>query len=135
MSNWNFVECISQLQKEFDERPVHKSRRKTFVTQPFSVEGKDAPTELQMQVINLQCNEFVKIKFSEALLPLTFIARRRRTLRKASQTEERRSTANISVWQHTPMRKLSSGIKQTKSKVRSSIADGHLKQLLLVCRL
>ena len=31
-----------------------------FVTQPFSVEAGDAPTELQKELIDLQCNEFLK---------------------------------------------------------------------------
>ena len=44
------VECISQLQKDFEEQfNDFRSREQEmiFVTQPFSVEAGNAPTELQ----------------------------------------------------------------------------------------
>ena len=39
-----------------------------FVTQPFSVEAGYAPTELQMELVDLLCNKFIKSKFNETPL-------------------------------------------------------------------
>ena len=44
---------------------LHLLGEKTFVTQPFSVAAKGGPTELQMELIYLQRNEFIKRKFQQ----------------------------------------------------------------------
>ena len=61
----NFVKCISELQNTFNEC-FHDFRLQeqniNFVTQP--VEAEDAPAELQLELIDLQCNKFIK-KFDD----------------------------------------------------------------------
>ena len=100
-----FVECISKLQRELGEQfKDFRSREQEmiFVTQPFSVEAGDAPTELQMELIDLQCNEFLKGKFNET--PLIDFYRKYVPSRKLYQSEETRSRSNFSFRQHLPLR-------------------------------
>ena len=64
----NFVKCISELQNTFSEHCFDfrlQERNINFVTQPFFVEAEDASTELQLELIDLQCDEFIKKKFGE----------------------------------------------------------------------
>ena len=96
-----------------------------FVAQPFSVEAGDAPTELQVELIDLQCNQFIKSKFNETpLIDFNCVY----VLRKLSQPEGTRSTSNLSFLQYLPFRTIVLRITQTKSKVRCSITGGHLEQ-------
>ena len=63
----NFVKCFSELQNTFSERFRDfrlQERNINFVTQPFFDEAEDAPAELQLELIDLQCDEFIK-KFGE----------------------------------------------------------------------
>ena len=39
-----------------------------FVTQPFFVEAEDAPVAFQLELIDLQCDEFIKKKFDDNLV-------------------------------------------------------------------
>jgi len=83
-----FHNCIRDLT---NESGFHSREQMTIVTQPFSIEVKDASTELEMDMdlFDLQCNEFIKSKFNEApLIDLSQVC----ALRKLSQIEERRST-------------------------------------------
>jgi len=83
-----FHNCIRDLT---NESGFHSREQMTIVTQPFSIEVKHAPTELEMDMdlFDLQCNEFIKSKFNEApLIDLSQVC----ALRKLSQIEERRST-------------------------------------------
>ena len=64
----NFVKCTSELQNTFNER-FHdfclQVQNIIFVPQPFSVEAENAPTELLMELIDLQGVESIKKKFDE----------------------------------------------------------------------
>ena len=67
----NYVKCISELQSTFNERfhDFHLLEHNIiFVMQRFSVEVKDAPTDLQMILIDLQYNKFVKKKVDKILI-------------------------------------------------------------------
>ena len=61
------AECITQLQKKLKKhfQNFHLPKQKmTFLMQPFSVKAKDAPRELQMELIDLQCSNFIN-KFNK----------------------------------------------------------------------
>lgn len=127
----SFVECILQLQQEFAERfKDFRSREQEmmFVTQPFSVKAEDAPTELQMELIDLQYNEFIKRKFNET----TLIEFYRKYVPSENFPNLKNHAARlISLFGNTYLcEQLFSRMKQTKSNIRSSITDGHLEQCL-----
>ena len=63
----NSVKCISELQNTLNDRfhDFHLQHQNIFVTQSFSVEAENAPAELQMELIDLQCNDAIKKKFDE----------------------------------------------------------------------
>ena len=68
----NFEKCIlSELENTFNEC-FHDfqliEQNINFVTQPFFVEAEDAPAELQLELINLHCDKFIKKKFDEISL-------------------------------------------------------------------
>ena len=51
----NFVNCIAELQNTFNERFYNfclLEQNIIFITQPFSVDTEDAPTEFQMEEID-----------------------------------------------------------------------------------
>ena len=59
----NFQMCISELQDTFNERFRDfrlQEENIVFVAQPFSVNSKGAPTDFQLELLDLQCDEFVK---------------------------------------------------------------------------
>ena len=61
----NFQNCVSELQDTFNEhfRDFRLQEENiVFATQPFSAYSKDAPAELQLELIDLQWDEFIKKK-------------------------------------------------------------------------
>jgi hypothetical protein len=66
-----YVAAISQLQTEFQERfQDFRAQERTLnvVTNPFSVIVMETPGDLQMEIIDLQCDSDLKIKFDEVSL-------------------------------------------------------------------
>ena len=64
----NFVKCISESQCTFNEYfgDFSSQEQKTaFVTQPFSVEDKDALALPQMELIDVKWDEFINKKFDK----------------------------------------------------------------------
>ena len=64
----NLVKCISELQNTFNECFDDfrlKKENIIFVSQPFSVEAENAPTQLQMELIDLQWDESIKTSLTK----------------------------------------------------------------------
>ncbi|XP_049430459.1 general transcription factor II-I repeat domain-containing protein 2-like [Epinephelus fuscoguttatus] len=64
-----YVAAFEKLQQEFDQRFADfKTHSATFqmFSDPFSFDVQNAPTVLQMELIDLQCNSVPKAKFREA---------------------------------------------------------------------
>lgn len=62
------VESILNLEREFDHRFADfKTHRATFqiFADPFTFDVQEAPSVLQMELIDLQCSSDLKAKFSE----------------------------------------------------------------------
>ncbi|KAA8577441.1 hypothetical protein FQN60_017513 [Etheostoma spectabile] len=67
-SSEKYADAIMKLQEEFDRRFADfKTHRATFqiFADPFSFDVQDAPPVLQMELIDLQCNSELKVKFRE----------------------------------------------------------------------
>jgi hypothetical protein len=65
------VAAIFQLQTEFQERfQDFRAQERTLnvVTNPLSVNVMETPADLQMEIIDLQCDAVLKIKFDEVSL-------------------------------------------------------------------
>ena len=72
-----------------------------FLMQPFSAKAEDAPTELQLELINLQCSNFIKIRFDE--MPLIDFLPKVCALTTFSKAKESSSMANFTILQHAPL--------------------------------
>ena len=127
----NFVKCIPELQKTFDERfydfRLHEQNI-NFVTQPFFVEAENAPAELQLELIDLRCNEFIKRKFDEILVDEFY---RKYVPSEKFPKLKKNASRIISLFGSTYVcEHMFSRMKHVKSKIRSSITDGHLEQCM-----
>ena len=124
----NFVKCISELQTTFSERFFDfrlQERNINFVTQPFFVEAEDAPTELQLELIDLQCDEFIRKKFGEISVDEFY---RKYVHSKKFPKLKKNAARKISLFGSTYVcEQIFSRIKHVKNKIRSSITDGHLE--------
>ena len=125
------MKCIFELQNIFNER-FHDFRRQeqniTFVTQPFSVETENAPRELQMELIDLQCDKYIKKKFNE--IPVEKFYRHCKLLEKFPELKKN-ATGIISLFGSAYVcEQMFSRMKHIQSKNRSSIFNGHLEHCL-----
>ena len=127
----NFVKCISELQNTFSERFYDfrlQERNINFVTKPFFVEAEDAPTELQLELIDMQCDEFIKKKFGEISVDEFY----RKYVHSEKFSKLKKNAARIiSLFGSTYVcEQMFSRMKHVKNKIRSSITDGHLEQCM-----
>ena len=126
----NFVKCISELKNTFSERFFDfrlQERNINFVKQPFFVEAEDTPTELQLELIDLQCDELIK-KFGEISVDEFY----RKYVHSEKFPKLKKNAARIiSLFGSTYVcEQMFSRIERVKNKIRSSITDGHLEQCM-----
>ena len=102
-------------------------RNINFVAQPFFVEAENAPTELQLELIDLQCDEFIKKKFGEILVHEFY----RKYVHSEKFPKLKKNAARIiSLFGSTYVcEQMFSRMKHVKNKIRS-ITDGHLEQCM-----
>ena len=127
------VSVVSSLRQEFASRfggvKVLEGDFKLF-TAPFDVAVDDVPIPLQMEIIELQCNEELKAKFRTSS-PLSFFRDHLHadSFPKLLQHVQRILTMFGSTYR---CEQLFSKMKYTKSRLRSQISDRHLNDVLLL---
>ena len=129
----NFVKCISELQNTFSEPFFDfrlQERNINFVTQPFFVEAEDAPTEFQLELIDLQCDEFIKKKFGE--ISVDEFYRKYSYVHSEKFPKLKKNAARIIfLFGSTYVcEQMFSRMKHVKNRIRSSITDSHLEQCM-----
>jgi hypothetical protein len=126
-----FLIKISKLSENFNNRFVDfRKHKKLFdiLTNPFTIDYKEVDNNIQMELIELQCDSFLKSMFNECdsieflrLLPNRFI-KLRLTFAKI-----------ISMFGNTYLcEQLFSKMKLTKNKNRNSLTKEHLTSSLRV---
>ncbi|XP_077480640.1 general transcription factor II-I repeat domain-containing protein 2A-like [Stigmatopora argus] len=135
-SGEKYAEAISKLQEEFDHRfadfKTHKATFQIFAD-PFSFDVQDAPPELQMELIDLQCNSALKAKFREVSGEADKLGQFLRELTPSFPELSRRFKRTMCLFGSTYLcEKLFSTLNFNKSKYRSRLTDEHLQALLRV---
>lgn len=127
-----YAYLIENLQGEFKRRfqDVKKCEKSFDVfAMPFTTDVETAPTDFQMELIDLQCNAELKAKFSEVSL-LNFY---QNYLPKEMQMLRNHALKTATLFGSTYVCEQSfSLMKQIKSKERSRLTDKHLEENLLL---
>lgn len=128
-----YAAILDLLLEEFDQRFADFRRhRDTFLmcADPFSVDVETAPNDLQMELIDLQCNTPLKNKFKEAQGDLAQFFKQ---LPPTFPELCKRFKKIMCLFGSTYMcEKLFSTLNANKSKYRSRLTDAHLAAILKV---
>ena len=131
-----YVSAIENLQQEFDEGfPDFKAHRDTFqlFADPFSADVESVPSMLQTELIDLQCNSELKIKFREAQGKVDKAGEFLRQLPPSFPELSRVFSRVICLFGSTYMcEKLFSTMNFNKSKYRTRLTGAHLEAVLRV---
>ncbi|XP_073681619.1 general transcription factor II-I repeat domain-containing protein 2A-like [Garra rufa] len=128
--------AYDNLQEEFDHRFADfKTHRATFqiFADPFSFDVQDAPSVLQMELIDLQCNSELKAKFREVSGKADKLGQFLRELTSSFPELSRMFKRTMCLFGSTYLcEKLFSTLNFNKSKYRSRLTDDHLQAILRV---
>lgn len=131
-----YVDVILRLQEEFDHRFADfKTHRATFhiFADPFSFDVQDAPSVLQMELIELQCNSELKAKFREVSGKADKLGQFLRELSPSFPRLSPMFKRTMCLFGSTYLcEKLFSTLNFNKSKYRSRLTDDHLQDILRV---
>ncbi|XP_076850343.1 general transcription factor II-I repeat domain-containing protein 2A-like [Brachyhypopomus gauderio] len=135
-SGEKYADVILKLQEEFDHRFADfKTHRATFhiFADPFSFDGKDAPPELQMELIDRQCNSELKAKFKEVSGKAVKLGHFLKELPPTFPELSRMFKRTMCHFGSTYLcEKLFSTMNFNKSKFQSKLTDEHLQAILRV---
>lgn len=135
-SGEKYAATIGKLQEEFDHRFADfKTHRATFhiFADRFTFDVEDAPPDLQMELIDLQCNSVLKTKFREGSGNTEKLGQFLRELPPAFPELSRMFKRIMCLFGSTYLyEKLFSTMNFNKSKFRSKLKDEHLKAILRV---
>lgn len=135
-SGEKYADAIMKLQEEFDRRFADfKTHRATFqiFADPFSFDVQDAPPVLQMELIDLQCNSELKVKFREVSGNTDKLGQFLRELPPTFPELSRMFKRTMCLFGSTYLcEKLFSTMNFNKSKYRSRLTDKHLQAILRV---
>ncbi|XP_042589393.1 general transcription factor II-I repeat domain-containing protein 2-like [Cyprinus carpio] len=135
-SGEKYADAIMKLQEEFDRRFADfKTHRATFqiFADPFSFDVQDAPPVLQMELIDLQCNSELKVKFREVSGNTDKLGQFLRELPPTFPDLSRMFKRTMCLFGSTYLcEKLFSTMNFNKSKYRSRLTDKHLQAILRV---
>ncbi|KAK7933320.1 hypothetical protein WMY93_004216 [Mugilogobius chulae] len=127
----HFVEKLSTLRAEFTRRFTDFERQKfnfEMFSNPFSIDPEKAPENLQMELIELQCDSALKSKY-ETVGRVEF----HRCLPETMPQLRRHAARILSMFGSTYVcEQLFSVMKLNKSSHRSSLTDAHLHSILRV---
>ncbi|MBN3299698.1 GTD2B protein, partial [Amia calva] len=135
-SGEEYAAAIEKLLQEFDQRfadfKTHASIFQMFAD-PFSVDVDSAPSVLQMELIDLQCNTELKAKFREAQGKADMIGQFLRELPPSFPELSKMFKWIMCLFGSTYLcEKLFSTMTFNKSKYRSRLSDAHLQAILRV---
>lgn len=135
-SGEKYADAIMKLQEEFDRRFADfKTHRATFqiFADPFSFDVQDAPPVLQIELIELQCNSELKVKFREVSGNTDKLGQFLRELPPTFPELSRMFKRTMCLFGSTYLcEKLFSTMNFNKSKYRSRLTDKHLQAILRV---
>lgn len=135
-SGEKYADAIMKLQEEFDRRFADfKTHRATFqiFADPFSFDVQDAPPVLQMELIDLQCNSELKVKFREVSGNTDKLGQFLRELPPTFPELSRMFKRTMCLFGSTYLcEKLFSTMNFNKSKYKSRLTDKHLQAILRV---
>ncbi|XP_035500193.1 general transcription factor II-I repeat domain-containing protein 2-like [Scophthalmus maximus] len=119
--NTHFADKLSALRTEF-------ARRFGDFRNPFAVDVETAPVQIQMELIELQCNGTLKAKYDTAG-PAQFI----RSIPETMPQLRLHAAQTLCMFGSTYLcEKLFSVMKMNKTAHRSRLTDGHLQSILRI---
>ena len=127
-----YAEQIELLVEEFDNRLTLFSEEKLhlkIIENPFSLDPEEAPSHLQMELIKLQASSVYKSKHGESSLQDFY---------KCLNQERFKNLLNLakqmfSLFAHTYICEQTFSVMNfNQNKQRSSLNDGHLKDILKI---
>lgn len=127
-----YISALEDMKTQFDSRFIDFRKNEqclNLFARPFSVSVEDAPEEIQMELIELQCNSILKEKFDLGLLEFYS--------KYVSITDfpklRNHALKMTSLFGTTYLcEQLFSRMKCVKSKTRARITDGHLENSLRI---
>ncbi|KAM3850917.1 general transcription factor II-I repeat domain-containing protein 2A-like [Vipera latastei] len=130
-SNAEFANKLSTLQMEFTRRFADFEKQKFsfgLLSNPFSVEVESAPVNIQMELIELQCNSTLKGKY-DSVGPAQFT----RFIPETMPQLRLQAARMLSMFGSTYLcEQLFSVMRVNKSAHRSQLTDAHLHSILRV---
>ncbi|KAM3599081.1 uncharacterized protein V6R79_007695, partial [Siganus canaliculatus] len=129
--NAHFADKLSALHTEFLRRFVDfEAQKKNFelFRNPFAVEVETAPEQIQMELIELQCNGTLKAKYDTAG-PSQFI----RSIPETMPQLRLNAARTLCMFGSTYLcEQLFSVMKTNKTAHRSRLTDAHLQSILRI---
>jgi hypothetical protein len=133
--NINFLqysESIELLKNEFEERFNDLKKEKfcfDLFVNPFNIKIEDSLPELQMEIIELQCNSSLKLKFESLTNLIEFYKYVPSTLPQIRNNALRISSMFGSTY---VCEQLYTNMKNNKTKHRNNISDEHLSSCMRI---
>lgn len=125
-----FVQLKQQFQQRFSDFDIHAKEISIFEN-PFNCAVEELPANLQLEVINLQCDERLKAKYNEKDVDLIDFYKNLPN----NQYENLKSFARqfISIFSSTYLcEKTFSTMKYVKFRYRSALTDENLQSILKI---
>lgn len=136
-TEWNseeYVQCISNLRKEFESRFSDFREKEIYMkmfSSPFSVDTESVPAELQLEFVDFQCDSSVKSKFFE-IPTLTDFYSKYVSEEKYPQIRKHALFMSSIFGSTYVCEQLFSQMKNVKSKIRTRLTDQHLEDTLRI---
>ena len=129
------VGIVTQLQEEFSAHFSdlwgYKDNFK-LLTLPFDVDVESAPSEVQMELVDLQCSDELKSRFTAAVSHADFWRKHILLTKHFPGLVDSAMRTVAALGSTYYCEQLFSRMKLTKSKSRAQLTDGHLNNVLLL---